>query len=129
MTDPQWVLKETVLALHEQSLSLFGGISGIRDEGLLDSALSRPLNLLSYGSPNLFELAASYAHGLAKNHPFLDGNKRVAFTVAVLFVELNGHRFHATEPDAVLSTLALAASELSEAEFARWLEENSSPSP
>jgi len=77
MKKPVWVLRETVLTLHEQSLTEFGGAAGIRDEGLLDSALSKPENLLAYGKPTLFDLAASYGFGLVKNHPFIDGNKRV----------------------------------------------------
>ena len=77
MKEPQWVLRETVLALQERLLAEFGGLGGIRDEGLLDSALARPAQLLAYGRPNLFELAAAYAFGLVRNHPFLDGNKRI----------------------------------------------------
>jgi death-on-curing protein len=125
MKTPIWVLRETVLTLHEQSVAEFGGDAGIRDEGLLDSALGKPENLLAYGKPTLFDLAASYGFGLAKNHPFIDGNKRVGFTVAVVFLELNGYRFHATEADAALRTLALAAGEMSEAEYAAWLKANS----
>jgi len=126
MKEPVWVLREVVLMLHEQSLAQFGGSAGIRDEGLLDSALGRPRNLLAYGQPSLFHLAASYAFGLVKNHPFIDGNKRTGFVVAVLFLELNGCRFHATEVDATVRTLALAAGEMSEMAYAAWLKENSS---
>lgn len=125
MKAPKWVLRDTVLALHEQSLAQFGGAAGIRDEGLLDSALGRPRNLFGYGKPALFELAASCAFGLARNHPFIDGNKRTAFVTAVLFLELNGRRFQADEVDATVRTLALAAGEMSESEFANWLEANS----
>ena len=121
MIDPIWVFREVVLGLHEQSLAQFGGSTGIRDEGLLDSALGKPQNLLAYGKPSVFELAASYAFGLVKNHPFLDGNKRTGFTVAVLFLELNGQKFAAPETDAAIKTLALAAGEMSEADFAIWL--------
>ena len=124
MKEPVWVLREVVLALHEMSLAEHGGSSGTRDEGLLDSALGKPLNLLAYGSPNLFELAASYASGLAKNHPFIDGNKRVAFVTAITFLELNGFEFFASEADAALRTLALAAGELTESGYAAWLEAN-----
>lgn len=119
------MLCETVLALHEQSLAQFGGTAGIRDAGLLDSALGRPQNLFAYGRPTRFELAASYAFGLAKNPPFLDGNKRVAFVTAVLFLELNGLSFEAEEADAAVQTLALAAGALREAQFAAWLKANS----
>ena len=125
MKTPVWVLRETVLTLHEQSLAEFGGAAGIRDEGLLDSALGKPENLLAYGKPTLFDLAASYGFGLVKNHPFIDGNKRAGFTVAVVFLELNGYRFHATEADAALRTLALAAGEMSEVEYAAWVKANS----
>ena len=106
-------------------LSEFGGAAGIRDEGLLDSALGKPENLFAYGKPTLFDLAASYGFGLVKNHPFIDGNKRVGFTVAVVFLELNGYRFQATEADAAVRTLALAAGEMSAAEYAAWLKANS----
>ncbi len=125
MKTPVWVLRETVLTLHEQSLAEFGGAAGIRDEGLLDSALGKPKNLLAHGKPALFDLAASYGFGLVKNHPFIDGNKRAGFIVAVLFLELNGYCFQATEADAAVRTLALAAGEMSEAEFAAWLKANS----
>ena len=128
MRDPLWVLREVVLDLHEQSLAQFGGSAGIRDEGLLDSALARPQNLLAYGKPTLFDLAASYGFGLVKNHPFIDGNKRTGFIVAVLFLELNGFRFHATEADATVRTLALAAGALTEGDYSAWLKANSSRS-
>src|SRR5271155_937705 len=125
MKTPVWVLRETVLTLHEQSLAEFGGAAGIRDEGLLDSALGKPKNLFAYGKPTVFDLAASYGFGLVKNHAFIDGNKRAGFITAVTFLELNGYRFEATEAEAAVRTLALAAGELSEKEFAAWLKENS----
>jgi len=125
MKEPTWVLREVVLLLHEQSLAQFGGSTGVRDEGLMDSALGKPQNLYAYGKPSLFELAASYAFGLVKNHPFIDGNKRAGFVVAVLFIELNGYRFQATEVDAALRTLALAAGEMTETAYADWLKANS----
>lgn len=125
MKKPVWVLRETVLALQEQLLAEFSGSAGIRDEGLLDSALARPENLLAYGKPSLFDLAASYGFGLVKNHPFVDGNKRIGFTVAVLFLELNGYHFQATEADAVVRTLALAAGGMTEAAYSAWLKANS----
>ncbi|HEY8932014.1 MAG TPA: type II toxin-antitoxin system death-on-curing family toxin [Rariglobus sp.] len=129
MNEPEWILRETVLALQEQSLALFGGLGGIRDEGMLDSALQRPVNLFAYGQPDVFELASAYAFGLAKNHPFFDGNKRIAFITAIVFLELNGKHFHASEPDAVIRTLALAAGEMGEADYAQWLRDHSSPQP
>ena len=125
MKEPVWLLREVVFLLHAQSLAEHGGSEGVRDEGLLDSALGRPQNLFAYGKPTLFELAASYAFGLVKNHPFIDGNKRTAFVVASTFLELNGYRFHASEVDAAVRTLALAASEISEAEFAVWMKTKS----
>jgi len=104
MKAPVWILRETVLALHERLLAEFGGSSGVRDGGLLDSTLARPENLLAYGKPSVFELAASYAFGLVKNHPFIDGSKRTGFATAVLFLELNRQRFQASEADAVIQT-------------------------
>ncbi len=125
MKEPEWILKETVLALHEQSLSEHGGSSGIRDEGLLDSALGKPQNQFAYGTPNLFDLAASYAFGRVKNHPFIDGNKRTGFVTAILLLQLNGWRFTADEADAAIRTLALAAGDMTESAYAAWLETNS----
>ena len=122
---PEWILRETVLCLHEQLLAEFGGAGGIRDEGLLDSALGRPENLFGYGQPTLSQLAASYVFGLVKNHPFVDGNKRIGFAMGALFLQLNGRRLVATEADAVLQTLALAAGEIAEDVYAGWLEANS----
>jgi death-on-curing protein len=121
---PEWILRETVLALHEQLLAEFGGSDGIRDAGLLDSALSRPENLFAYGQPTVCELASAYAFGLVKNHPFVDGNKRIGFAIGAIFLELNGRAFVAAEADAVIQTLALAAGEIGEKEYARWLEAN-----
>ena len=125
MKEPEWVLRETVLALQEQSLAEFGGLNGLRDEGLLDSALNRPQQLFNYGKPTLFELAAAYAYGVIRNHPFLDGNKRIGFTTAVVFLEINGYEFIADEADATLQTLALAAREIEEASYSNWLKGNS----
>jgi death-on-curing protein len=125
MKEPRWLLRETVLALQERLLAEFGGLSGIRDAGLLDSALARTQQLFADGQPSLLDLAAAYASGLVRNHPFLDGNERIGFAAAVLFLELNGRRLTATEADAALKTLALAARELDEATYAAWLRENS----
>ena len=125
MKSPVWVLPDVVLAVHGQLLAAFGGAVGVRDAGLLDSALARPKNRREYGSTaTAFDLAAGYAFGLVKNHPFVDGNKRIAFATAVMFLELNGYRFEASEADAVLQTLALAAGEMKESEFATWLKAN-----
>jgi death on curing protein len=125
MKEPVWVLREVVFMLHEQSLAQFGGSAGVRNEGLLDSALGRPVNLFAYGKPTLYELAASYAGGIVKNHPFIDGNKRAGFVVAITFLELNGCRFEAEEADAAVRTLALAAGEMTEAAYAIWLQTHS----
>ncbi|WP_009963999.1 type II toxin-antitoxin system death-on-curing family toxin [Verrucomicrobium spinosum] len=127
MTEPQWVFRETVLALQELLLAEFGGAAGLRDEGVFDSALARPENRLAYEQAGICDLAAAYAFGLVRNHPFIDGNKRIGFTVAVLFLELNGWTFVATEADAVIQTLALAASVLDQAEYSAWLKVNSVP--
>ena len=125
MRDPVWVDREDCLAIHEKLIERFGGLQGIRDEGLLDSALNKPLHVFNYGKPTVFELAASYALGIVKNHPFLDGNKRTGFVAAALFIEANGFSFQATEEEAVLETLALAAGERTEADYAAWLARNS----
>ena len=125
MKPPQWVLRDTILALHEELVAEFGGSSGIRDEGLLASALARPANLLAYGKPSVFDLAASYAFGLIKNRAFIDGNKRIGFTTAAVFVEINGYRLLAAEADAVVQTFALAAGAMNEADYSVWLKANS----
>ena len=125
MKEPVWVLREVVLMAHEQSLVQFGGSAGLREEGLMDSALGKPQNLFAYGKPSLFELAASYAFGLVRNHPFIDGNKRTGFVVAVTFLECNGWHLEASEVDAAVCTLALAAGEMSESKYAEWLKANS----
>ena len=124
MKRPAWIRPETVLALHEQLLAEFGGASGLRDAALFESALARPQNRLAYGKPSLFDLAASYGYGLIKNHPFIDGNKRIGFAVTVLFLELNGCHFRGTEADATVQTLAVAAGDKTEREFSRWLADN-----
>ena len=124
MTDPVRVAQAVVLALHERLITEFGGEDGLRDAGLLESALARPMHLGAYTNPTLAELAASYAYGLIMNHPFVDGNKRIGFAVAVLFLEINGCVFTAGQVDAVIQTLALAAGALSEAAFAAWLAAN-----
>lgn len=121
MKEPFWISKEILLAIQSQLLARFGGLDGLRDEGLLDSALGRPLQLIHYGRPDLFDLAASYAHGIVKNHPFLDGNKRAGFMAAYTFLGINGYRLEAPEEQAVLQTLALAAGELDADGYAEWL--------
>lgn len=123
----RWVSKTALVLLHDDSLALHGGASGVRDEGMLDSALNRPMHLAAYGEPDLVALAASYAFGLAKNHPFTDGNKRAAFLAVGLFLHLNGYRLTANQVDAVEAVLALAAGDLSEKQFAHWLQLNIAP--
>lgn len=112
--------EDVVLALHDEQLAEHGGGQGLRDHGLLQSALARPENLASYGDPDAAALAASYAFGIARNHPFVDGNKRTAAVTALLFLALNGRRFDITEPELVVMVLALAAGELTEDEVAAW---------
>ena len=125
MKRPAWLLRETIIVLHEQLLASFGGAVGIRDQGLLDSALARPENRFTYGKATIFDLAAAYAFGLIKNHAFVDGNKRIGFAAAVVFLEANGYRFQAGEADAVVRTLALAASEMTESDYSDWMKANS----
>lgn len=125
MREPAWIEKEDALAFHNALLARFGGLAGIRDEGLLESALHRPKQIFHYENAGIFTLAGVYAEGIVKNHPFLDGNKRAGLMAAALFLECNGFRFHAPEEEAVLETLALAAGESSATAFALWLEKNS----
>ena len=117
----RWIDPQALQLLHGESLAEHGGRAGLRDAGLFASALDRPKNLAAYGEPDLAALAASYAKGLAQNHPFVDGNKRAAFLAVGLFLYLNGHRLQATQADATVSVIALAAGELSEEGFAQWL--------
>lgn len=123
----RWIPKTSVLGAHAMSLRAFGGARGLRDEGLLESALARPENLVAYGAPDVFALAAAYASGIVRNHPFVDGNKRTAFLTCVLFLRLNGEELVAPEHEATAIMLALASSAVSEAEFALWLKENCRP--
>ncbi len=116
-----WVDSAALLLLHDESLAEHGGAAGIRDQGMFESAMSRPRNLALYGNPDIADLAASYAYGLARNHPFVDGNKRAAFLAAGLFLYLNGQRLAATQAEATVSMLALAAGELDEPGYAAWL--------
>ena len=117
----RWVDRRALELLHDESIAEHGGAQGVRDEGLLESALARPLHLLSHGEPDAAALAAFYAFGLARNHAFVDGNKRVAFLAAGMFLAINGWRLVATQTEATLAMLALAAGEFDEAEFATWV--------
>jgi death on curing protein len=127
MKEPIWVTKEVVLAIQDDLLARFGGLPGVRDEGLLESAIHRPLQLYHHSVPTLFDLAAAYAGGIIGNHPFLDGNKRAGFMTAYVFLGANGHDVDATEEDVVIHTLALAAGEQDETAYAHWLERVSVP--
>lgn len=126
MTEPLWIEERDALVLHGRLLALHGGAAGIRDDALLKSALARPQQLDAYAdSPDLMDLAAAYTVGIVRNHPFIDGNKRTGFVVGILFLELNGYRFSATEADAAQAVLALAAGALDEASYAAFLRANS----
>lgn len=125
MTTWRWIDKNLLIILHDESLVMHGGASGVRDEALLDSALNRAPNLAHYGQPDYAELAAAYGVALAKNHPFVDGNKRVAFLSVGVFLMLNGHRLTATQVDATLIMFAVAAGEIDEPAFAEWIRQNS----
>ena len=124
--EPRRISKKVLLLLHEESLATFGGAAGLRDEGLLDSALARPRNTHAYNPDSTFaELAASYGFGLAKNHAFLDGNKRAAFLSIGLFLAINGHRLEANQVDAIQTMLAVAAGDRDERGLAAWIQKNS----
>ena len=121
----RWVDRRALELLHDESLATHGGAGGLRDEGLFESALARPLHLAAYGSPDVWDLAASYGIGLAKNHPFVDGNKRTAFLAVGMFLVLNGWRLTAPQADATLTMLAVASGQMDETTFARWLRQHS----
>ncbi|MFV1982778.1 MAG: type II toxin-antitoxin system death-on-curing family toxin [Thiohalomonadales bacterium] len=126
MIEPVWVLDQVVISVHNILLSEHSGSPGIRDEALLDSALAMPKQRFAYEpESSIFELAASYSFGLAKNHPFIDGNKRIAFTVAAIFLELNGFSFHAPESEVVIFFENLASSNITEKELADWFNASS----
>jgi death on curing protein len=119
-----WLSRQTILAIHDEQLAEHGGAVGVRDEGLLESALARPLNRASCGDPDMAELAALYAIAIARNHPFVDGNKRTAYVTLESFLELNGCEFPVSDRDAVIATLALASSAMSDDEFTAWVRNN-----
>lgn len=122
MKEPFWITEVHIFRIHNVLLARFGGLEGIRDEGMLDSALNRPKQLFNFGKPTVFELAAAYSFGLVRNHPFLDGNKRIGFMSAYTFLGINGYQLQASEEEAVIMTRDLAAGEATEAEYAAWLE-------
>jgi death-on-curing protein len=123
MNEWTWLRDDLALAIHEEQLAENGGGEGVRDRGALESALARPRNLAAYGSPDDSALAAAYAFGVARNHPFVDGNKRTAWVLARLFLQLNGVRLEFRQGDAVLVMLSLAAGQISEEELADWFRE------
>jgi death on curing protein len=122
-----WLDADVLRAVHDEQLAEHGGAAGVRDNGLFESALARPRQLASYGDPDLADLAAAYGYGLAKNHPFIDGNKRTAFVASELFIDCNGHALVANDVDCVLTMLAVAAGTLDEAQFAAWIRQHTVP--
>jgi death-on-curing protein len=117
----RWIDRQLLIILHDESLVLHGGASGIRDEGLLDSALNRAKNLALYGQPDYADLATAYVFGLSSNHAFVDGNKRVAFLALGLFLGLNGYKLTASQVDATLTMMSVAKGEIQESEFGQWI--------
>jgi death-on-curing protein len=124
MSEPVWVMRSVIDAMHDMQLAEHGGASDVRDEGLLESALARPQNLHVYGESNLCALAAAYAFGLARDHPYVDGNKRTAFLAAYVFLKINGISLTATEIDATAAMLNLASGTIDAGSFAVWLRAN-----
>lgn len=128
MNEPVWLDRRAIIAFHAESLAEHGGSSGIRDEGLLDSALARPKNQFAYATElDVATLAAAYGFGLAKNHPFVDGNKRIAFIATATFLRLNGYRLNSTRLDEIQTMLAVAAGGPSEKDFAIWIRLHTRP--
>ena len=127
MTEPRWLEHRIIVAVHDAQLARHDGAGGIRDDGLLESALARPRNLHAYGEEELCVLAVAYAFGIVRNHPFVDGNKRTAFVTAALFLQENGLRLIAPEAEAVVMTLGLASGEMPEEGFAAWLRDRAEP--
>ena len=124
MSEPRWLTVADILAIHSEQLTLFGGPAGVRDRGLLESALGRPLNQWHYQQAELAELAAAYAFGIARNHPFIDGNKRAAFAAMMVFLRISGVMFRPPSPAATAIILELAAGNVGEEGLARWIRNN-----
>ncbi|MDZ8119932.1 type II toxin-antitoxin system death-on-curing family toxin [Pontiella agarivorans] len=122
MNQPRWISARVIHAVHEELLARFGGLSGVRDQAMLESALDRPKNSFHYSEPTIYSMASDYAVGIVKNHPFVDGNKRTGFMAAYIFLMANGKKFQASEESTVLQTLALAAGEIDGTPYAAWLE-------
>jgi len=127
VSEPVWLALEVLLAIHDEQLAEHGGGEGLRDQGLLESALARPRNLHAYGETSLTVLAASLGFGLARNHPFVDGNKRTAYVAVETFLALNGIALLASDAECVVAMLDLAAGDLPEAGFAAWLADSTQP--
>jgi death-on-curing protein len=125
--EPAWLSKKLVLAMHAETLQQFGGTTGLRDEGRLESALSRPQNRYAFADPSLFELAAAYCHGIVRNHPFVDGNKRTGLLAARAFLFRNAHRLDPEKAEMVRVVERVASGEVSEEELAQWIEQNTVP--
>lgn len=125
MTRFTWLAPDVIIAIHEAQLAEHGGTAGTRDAGLLESALARPRNLRAYEAPDIADPAAAYGFGIARNHPFVDGNKRTAYVAVELFLDVNGHELVADDPASVLTMLALAAGDIDEPTFAGWIREHS----
>lgn len=124
MSEPLWLTRPIIEAIHDEQLAIHGGASGLRDEGMLESALDRPRNKWSYEQTELPELAAAYAYGMARNHPFIDGNKRTSLLALYTFLGINGIDFDVPEAEAATMILSLAAGEVSEESLARWIRDN-----
>ena len=127
--EPEWLSRDVVLTIHSEQIALYGGASGVRDGGLLDTALARPRNLWAYGSASLVELGAAYAVGIVRNHAFVDGNKRTAFLAMYTFLVRNGLEVMASEAEVATAMLELAGGSLDEPSFVRWLREHTRQSP
>jgi death-on-curing protein len=125
--EPEWIGPELALAIHEEQIREHGGADGVRDSGLLESALARPRNAWGYGVEDPCALAAALGHGIARNHPFIDGNKRTAFVAVETFLLLNGVALLASDAESVVAVLDLAAGEMTEEEFAAWLRDHTAP--
>jgi len=124
MSEPFWLTRQIIIAIHDEQLAIHGGASGLRDEGMLESALDRPRNRWAYEGAELAELAAAYAFGIARNHPFVDGNKRTALLALYTFLGVNGFDFVVAEADAATMILALAAGDVDEEGLTRWIRDN-----
>ncbi len=122
-----WLSRDLVLAIHDEQLARHGGAAGLRDAGLLESALARPLNLAAYNEPDIAELGATYAIAIARNHPFIDGNKRAAFMALVLFLALNGMAFDPPEVEATITMLSMAAGDVDDPTFIAWVRRHAQP--